>query len=122
MAIIIFLGIFIELELLEEFSLFDFSRKIFDYIFHSAIGNLVLLAFPVLMFLLNRWFFNKNHYPEKYQKKAYAGKEQSLNLSFLNKLGITGTLISLWLKLILRHKWMWSYRNSLLPKEKVLVW
>jgi len=55
-------------------------------------------------FSLNKWFFSQNYYPENFNRKMKNDKTSTAELSFLNRFGVIGDLISLELKLILRHK------------------
>ena len=55
-------------------------------------------------YLLNRWFFSLNYYPEKFNQKIRNSKTSVTDITFLNRFGIIGELITLEIKLILRHK------------------
>jgi hypothetical protein len=58
----------------------------------------------LVAFLLNKWFFSQNYYPENFNRKMKGDKAVNAQLSFLNRFGVIGDLISVELKLILRHK------------------
>ena len=92
------------LEYLKVFSLFSISKSLYGFIVLNPVG----LIFPLLVaggaFLLNKWFFSQNYYPEKFNSKIKGDKTIAADLSFLNRFGITGDLLSLEIKLILRHK------------------
>lgn len=54
---------------------------------------------------LNRWFFSKNYYPEKFNEKLNHNENKVVGgLSFLEKYGTIGELIQLQIRLIFRHK------------------
>jgi hypothetical protein len=55
-------------------------------------------------YLLNRWFFSLNYYPEKFNQKIKSNKTSVTDITFLNRFGIIGELMTLEIKLILRHK------------------
>jgi hypothetical protein len=92
------------LEYLHLFSLFAVSKALFLFVVLHPAGLLVPVAAVVVAFLLNRWFFAQNFYPERFNSKLKTSHTATADLSFLNRFGIIGELISLQLKLILRHK------------------
>lgn len=104
-ALIIFcFGGFIALEYFKLFSLFTFSKSFFGFIVLRPWGLLVSLSCVVGAFFLNKWYFSQNYYPENFNRKIKGDKVIAAELTFLNRFGIVGELISLELKLILRHK------------------
>ena len=92
------------LEFFNIFSLFDFSRSLFGFIVTKPIGPLLPASMVGIAYLLNRWFFSQNYYPEKFNQKIKTDKTINADLSFLERFGVIGDLISVELKLILRHK------------------
>jgi hypothetical protein len=92
------------LEYFKFFSLFDFSKSIYNFFVLNPFG----LIFPLLgvgtAFILNKWFFSQNYYPESFNSKMKGVQTATTDLSFLNRFGTIGELISLEIKLILRHK------------------
>ncbi|MDR0725424.1 MAG: DUF5687 family protein [Prevotellaceae bacterium] len=93
------------MEYFKLFSLFSVSSALFGFLLHRAWGSLLVLVIPVAAFVLNRWFFARNYYPEYFNRKiekTQAGT--SVNLSFLDRFGSIGDFMALELKLILRHK------------------
>ena len=103
-VLLLFLGGLIALEYFKIFSLFSYSKLLFDFIVLKQFGLFVSLGAVCCAFLLNKWFFSKNYYPENYNSKIKGDKVITTDLSFLNRFGIIGDLISVELKLILRHK------------------
>jgi len=103
-VVLILVGI-AALEYFRIFSIFDISKSFFNFIIFRPFGLIIplLMAFTALM--LNKWFFSQNYYPENFNRKMKSDdKTVATDLSFLNRFGVIGELISLELKLILRHK------------------
>jgi len=92
------------LEYFKVFSLFAVSRVVFDFIILNPVGLIVPICAVSGAYLLNKWFFSANFYPEKFNSKIKGDKTVAANISFLNRFGIIGELITLEIKLILRHK------------------
>lgn len=92
------------LEYFKVFSLFNVSKSVYNFIIINPVGLLIPLLAVGVAYLLNRWFFSQNYYPEKFNSKIRGDKTIAADLSFLNRFGIIGELISLEIKLILRHK------------------
>jgi hypothetical protein len=110
-GIILFFGVIIALEFFNIFSLFSVSGILFDFVLFNPLG----LLFPMLAigfaYLLNCRFFEHNFYAEKFEKKIKTEKTYiRSNLSFLNRFGIIGEIMSLEMKVIWRHK---RARNTL---------
>lgn len=92
------------LEYFKVFSLFDLSKSLYSFIVLNPIGLAIPLLAVGAAYMLNRWFFSENYYPEKFNSKIKGDKTIAANLSFLDRFGTIGELISLQIKLILRHK------------------
>lgn len=92
------------LEFFKIFSLFDLSRALFGFIILKPIGLVIPVLWVTIAFLLNKWFFSQNYYPETFNSKLKSDKTINADLSFLERFGAIGELISVELKLILRHK------------------
>lgn len=92
------------LEYFKLFSLFNVSKSLYDFILLKPFGLIIPLTAVVAAYMLNKWFFTQNYYPEKFNSKIRGDKTIAADLSFLNRFGITGDLLSLEIKLILRHK------------------
>lgn len=107
-ALIIIIAIAVGLGALEYFnvfSLFDVSMKIFNFLTIKPFGWLATLVFSGMAYGLNRWFFSKNYYPEKFNEKLNRNENKVVGgLSFLEKYGSIGELIQLQIRLIFRHK------------------
>lgn len=102
MTIIAVLGV---LEYFRWFSLFNISTIIFNFLIQNKFGSLLLSLLPLSGFLLNKWFFARNYYPESFNKTSIKQETTSTaSLSFLDRFGIIGDLISIDLKLLIRHK------------------
>jgi len=99
--------VFITLIVLEYFKLFSLSSVssfLFDGVLTQPMWLLTLLALAAGVYWLNYRFLKANAYLEEINSKA--GKKQVTvqNLSFMSRFGQIGELISMELKLILRHK------------------
>ena len=92
------------LEYFKVFSLFTISMAVFNFIVLNPVGLIFPIIAVVAAYSLNRWFFSQNYYPEKFNSKIKGDKTIAADISFLNRFGITGELITLEIKLILRHK------------------
>ena len=104
LAVILVLAVVIALEYFKVFSLFDISKSLYGFIVLKVYGLILPLLAVAAAYLLNRWFFSQNYYPEKFNSKLKSNTAATGNLSFLNRYGSIGELIGLELKLILRHK------------------
>ena len=104
-VIVIILAGLAALEYFKLFSLFEVSRQIFDVLIINPFGLLLTAAGAGLAYGLNVWFFSLNYYPEKFNEKLKLNDSRVTGgFSFLERFGITGELISLQIRLILRHK------------------
>jgi len=103
LVILVFAGI-AALEYFKIFSLFAISGTLYGFIVLKSYGLIVSFAMVCAAFGLNKWFFSQNYYPENFNRKMTNDKASTVELSFLNRFGVIGDLISLELKLILRHK------------------
>ena len=105
LGVILAFGVVILLEYFKIFSLFAVSGILFDFILFNPFGLLVPVVAVGLAYSLNRSFFDKNYYVEKFEKKIKTEQTYNRsNLAFLNRFGIIGEIMSLELKLIWRHK------------------
>jgi hypothetical protein len=84
--------------------MFAISKALFGFVVMNPIGLLIPLGAVVIAFLLNKWFFAQNYYPEKFNCKLQNSRTATADLSFLDRFGVIGELISVQLKLMLRHK------------------
>ncbi len=103
LVVIVFAGIVV-LEYFKIFSLFGISESFYDFIILKPYGLVLSLLFVGAAYLLNKWFFSQNYYPENFNSKMNGDRTITADLSFLNRFGIIGELIGLEIKLILRHK------------------
>ncbi|MBB3188431.1 DUF5687 family protein [Microbacter margulisiae] len=98
------IAIIVTLEYFRVFSLFALSKALFGFIVLSPVGLLLPLLAVAVAFMLNKWFFAQNYYPERFNRKLQTSKTATADLAFLNRFGIIGELISVEVKLMLRHK------------------
>jgi len=104
LTVIGFLGAIAGMEYFQLFSLFHFSKILFGLIILKPLGLFVPLLAVLIAYLLNKWFFAQNYYAETFNKQTEGDKIYNANLLFLQRFGIVGELMSLEIKLILRHK------------------
>lgn len=91
------------LEYFKIFSLFQLSQDIFDFLLSRPFIWLAGISLSGLAFLLNKRYFSKNYYPEKINTKVKNRDVDAGRFTFMERFGKTGELISLEMKLILRH-------------------
>lgn len=103
LMLLVFAGV-LALDYYKIFSFFDLSKVFFGFVIAQPFGFLIPLTAAAIAYLLNRMFFSQNYYPEKFNEKLKTNKDYRTDLSFLNRFGVVGELISMELKLILRHK------------------
>ncbi len=104
LLVLAILGTLIALEYFKIFSLYKVSMAAFGFLVSNPVGWLVAFMFPVMAFSLNKWFFSQNYYAETFNKYANKSKAIMTDFAFLNRFGVEGELMSMELKLILRHK------------------
>jgi hypothetical protein len=106
LLVITVIAVIFVMESFQWFSMFNFSISFFGFLLHHDWGSILIFLFPVVAFVLNRWFFARNYYPEYFNRKvAKSGTGTAMvNLSFLDRFGSVGDFMALELKLILRHK------------------
>lgn len=93
--------------LLEYFgilSLFGFSRHLFGMMTSTPLVWVAAWLLPLGAFWLNRLFFARNYYPESFEKKTTRRQSDTKRFTFMERFGKIGELISLEIKLVLRHK------------------
>ncbi len=103
-GVLAFIGIIVLLEYLKVFSLFDVSRRIFDFILSSPLITLSVFILPVAAYLLNKLFFANNYYAENFNEKVTKKRTYDKSFSFMERFGKQGELMLLNIKLILRNK------------------
>ncbi|MDO4726853.1 MAG: DUF5687 family protein [Porphyromonadaceae bacterium] len=103
-AVIVVLFGLVGLEYFDIVSLFDLSVDVFGFIALSPLGLILMLLGVIGTYWLNRWFFAKYYYAEKFNEKTSFSTDSTADFSFMNRFGSIGELIALNLKLILRHK------------------
>jgi hypothetical protein len=103
--IICLMAAIIAMEYFRVFSLFGISASFLGFSVHHVWGNILILLFPAMAFVLNKRFFARNYYPEYFNRKiAKSSTVKMVNLSFFDRFGSIGDFMTLELKLILRHK------------------
>ncbi|MDO5665982.1 MAG: DUF5687 family protein [Bacteroidia bacterium] len=108
LGIVVFLIIVAGLAALEYFkiySVFNLSQQVFGFLTENALGWIIALLLSGFAFVLNKWFFAQNYYPENFDKKIIKKQQtETQNFSFMERFGKIGEIISLEMKLVLRHK------------------
>jgi len=103
-VVLVVLGSIAALEYFKVFSFYKISMIVFNFIVLQPFGLLISLAAAVLPFLLNKWFFSQNYYPEKFNEKLNKSNTSTTDITIFNRFGVIGELITVEIKLILRHK------------------
>ncbi len=101
--LMLFLAILV-LEYFKIISVFSISKALFNYLILERMALAFSFLAVIAAYMMNRLFFWQNYYTEKFNKKNKATIQFNSELSFLKKFGIFGELISLEIKLLLRHK------------------
>jgi hypothetical protein len=86
------------------FSISSFSTVLFGAVLEQPIWILALVALVAGVYLLNYRFLMIHSYPEEIDRKIRKKQVTAKSLGFMSRFGLIGELISLDLKLILRHK------------------
>lgn len=103
-ALLIIGGILAGLEYFNIFSLFQLSQSCFDILIGNSFFWIFVLSLSVLAFLLNKRYFAKNYYPENFDRKVKDQETDLRKFTFMERFGTIGEIISLEMKLVLRHK------------------
>lgn len=85
-------------------SLFELSIGVFNYLVFNTLGLISMLLATLGAYGLNKWFFAKYYYAEKFNTKSPTTQTNITDFSFMSRFGHIGELIILNLKLIFRHK------------------
>lgn len=85
------------------FSISNTSAALFTYLLKTPALSLAFLVLAVLSYVNNYFYLRNNLYFQDLESKVAEKKEGSQN-TFLTRFGITGELMALELKLILRNK------------------
>lgn len=97
-------GVFAALEYFNILSLFETSRLLFNYVLGHPFIWVVMITPAILAFFLNKQFFAKNYYSETFNRSAKRDVVNTEKFSFMERFGKIGEIISLEMKLVLRHK------------------
>ncbi|MDR2816005.1 MAG: DUF5687 family protein [Proteiniphilum sp.] len=92
------------LEYFKIFSLFQLSQHIFDFLTRTPFTWISALLPSALAFFLNKRYFAKNYYPENFDRKAKKKETDTGRFTFMERFGKIGEIISLEMRLVLRHK------------------
>jgi hypothetical protein len=92
------------LEYFKIFSLFQLSQHLFGFLTGSLFAWIFVLLPGLLAFFLNKRYFAKNYYPENFNRKVKKKESGSGKFTFMERFGKIGEIISLEMRLVLRHK------------------
>lgn len=92
------------LEYFKIFSLFQLSQHLFGFLFGNSFVWIFVLLLSLLAFFLNKRYFAKNYYPENFDRKIKKKEAESRRFTFMERFGKIGEIISLEIRLVLRHK------------------
>ncbi len=107
LGIVLFLlvvGALAALEYFKIFSLFTLSQHLFGFLTGTPVAWTAAWLPGLLAFLLNKFFFARNYYPESFERKSKKREASAQRFTFMERFGKIGELISLEIKLVLRHK------------------
>lgn len=104
MALLAIGSVFGALEQLHVFSLFQAFKLIFAFLITTPYSWIGIILPAILAFYLNKRYFSKYYYPESIDKKRRKKESDALKFTFMERFGKMGELISLEIKLVLRHK------------------
>ena len=102
-ALLIIGGGLAALEYFKIFSVFELSQHLFRFLVTTPFVWILAVTPCIVAFLLNKLFFSQNFYPEKFERKR-KNKAVTQRFTFMERFGTIGELISLNIKLVLRHK------------------
>ena len=97
-------GLLAALEYFKIFSLFQLSQDLFDFLLSRPFIWIAGLSLGGLAFFLNKRYFSKNYYPESIDRKTKRRDIYTGNFSFMDRFGKIGEIITLEIRLVLRHK------------------
>lgn len=92
------------LQKFDIFSLSNTSATFFGELIESNVQILILIIILVSCYLLNYQFLKSRLYPDEVIHKKRSRRDQLGQIGYLKKIGLTGELISLELRLLWRHK------------------
>lgn len=92
------------LEYFKIFSLFTLSQHLFGFLTETPVVWISVWLPGLLAFLLNKFFFDRNYYPESFERKSKKREAGTQRFTFMERFGKIGELISLEIRLVLRHK------------------
>jgi len=92
------------LEYFSIFSLFQLSQDLVRFLTTTPVVWIVVWLLSLLAFLLNKLFFARNYYPESFERKSKKREAGVQRFTFMERFGKIGEIISLEIKLVLRHK------------------
>jgi len=97
-------GALAALEYFNIFSLFLQSQDLFGFLIGTPLIWISMLLLSMLAFMLNKLFFARNYYPESFERKSKRREAGTQQFTFMERFGKIGEIISLEIKLVLRHK------------------
>lgn len=103
-ALLVLGGGLAALEYFRLFSLFTLSQQLFGFLAEAPFAWIAALLPCALSVALNKLFFARNYYPESFEKQSNQREATSQRFTFMERFGKIGELISLEIRLVLRHK------------------
>lgn len=97
-------GAVLALEYFNILSLFKVSKSIFGFLINTPLVWLSVILISLLAFFLNKIFFARNYYPESFERVSKKRGTGAQRFTFIERYGKIGEIISLEIKLVLRHK------------------
>ena len=97
-------GAIFALEYYKILSLFEVSQSLFGFLITTPLVWVSVISISLLAFFLNKLFFAGNYYPESFERVSKKRGTGAQRFTFIERYGKIGEIISLEIKLVLRHK------------------
>jgi len=99
-----FLVSIIYLEYIHYYSFFHLSVKLFSFLIFKPFALLLQFGLVCIAFGLNKLFFARNYYPERFKERKVDNRMLFADLGFLNRFGVVGAIMSVNIRMLFRHK------------------
>lgn len=97
-------GAMFAIEYFNIFYLFELSQNINRLLINRPFLWIFMILISLIAFFLNKLFFAYNYYPESFERKSKKRDAELHKFTFIERFGKIGEIISLEIKLVLRHK------------------
>ncbi|WP_298648837.1 DUF5687 family protein [uncultured Proteiniphilum sp.] len=97
-------GVLAALEYFKIFSLFQLSQHLFGFLVETSFIWIPVVLLSASAFFLNKRYFAQTYYPENVDRKVKKKEADSGRFTFMERFGKIGEIISLEMRLVLRHR------------------